>query len=196
MRNLELKVRCHDSTILAAIQQRAQEHGATYLRTMQQRDTYFPVPAGRLKLREWSREDDTQATPPGKNSASDLEVGRSGAILVAYTRPDDASSRMSEYIVSPVTDSESMRTALKRVLGTLVVVDKSRVLYLYGATRIHLDTVQELGTFVELETMIEKTTSIEEATAEHNTVIALLELDKLPIIASSYSNLLLDKQEL
>ena len=53
MRNLELKVRCLSEEALDALMARARTAGALYVRTMGQRDAFFRVPRGRLKLREW-----------------------------------------------------------------------------------------------------------------------------------------------
>ena len=70
-------------------------------------------------------------------------------------------------------------------------VEKVRILYAYGSTRIHLDTVQGLGTFVELEMVIGEATSLKDAGAEHQAVITALGLDVLPPVATSYSDLLI-----
>lgn len=177
MRNLELKVRCESDGHLQAIEVLVRKQGASYMRTMKQRDTYFRISHGRLKLREWWIE--------GGN-----EVESSGAELIYYTRPNKAASRISNYDVSPVLEPESIRLILTKAEGALVVVEKVRILYEYGSTRIHLDTVKGLGTFVELETIIGEATSIKDAKAEHQAVITFLGLDFLPPIASSYSDLL------
>ena len=52
MRNLELKVRCLSEEALDALMARARTAGALYVRTMGQRDAFYRVPRGRLKLRE------------------------------------------------------------------------------------------------------------------------------------------------
>ena len=95
-----------------------------------QRDTYFRVPEGRLKLREES---------PG------------GAALIQYARDDRPEARESRYRITPVEDPETLRRSLDEALGTLVVVDKERRLLLWEGVRIHLDTVRGLGSFLELE---------------------------------------------
>ncbi|MFN8514986.1 MAG: CYTH domain-containing protein [Chloroflexia bacterium] len=92
-------------------------------------------------------------------------------------------------------DPDALRAALTRSLGTRLVVEKRRALYLWGHTRIHLDRVTDLGPFVELETVVEHFSGTAEerqagAEAEHRRVIALLGLDRLPAIAGSYSDLL------
>lgn len=194
MHNLELKVRCPDDAALAALEERARSHGAVYLRTMRQRDTYFVAPCGRLKLREWSRE---ETAPALADPGGDGEAGERGATLIAYDRPDDAASRLSDYLLCPVPDPDALREALARSLGVWHVVEKQRRLLRWGRTRIHLDRVAALGPFVELETVVEHFPGPDDARrlaadVEHRQVIALLGLDRLPVIAGSYSDLLAD----
>lgn len=192
MHNLELKVRCPNDATLVALETQARECGAAYLRTMRQRDTYFVAPHGRLKLREWSREDaDPQFADPG----GDGEAGERGATLIAYDRPDDAGTRLSDYLLCPAPEPDMLRETLARALGTWLVVEKRRRLCRWGHTRIHFDRVVDLGPFIELETVVEHFSGSETARqgaaeAEHRQVIAALGLARLPAIAGSYSDLL------
>ncbi|HEY8597822.1 MAG TPA: class IV adenylate cyclase [Thermomicrobiales bacterium] len=198
MHNLELKVRCTDEAHLDRLITTARAAGAIYTRTLMQRDTYFAAPRGRLKLREWH-----QPAPPGDTAvaATDAEAGISGATLIAYARPDDAGSRLSDYLLSAVSDPASLRAALERALGLRIVVEKHRLLYLWGHTRIHFDRVTALGAFVELETLLDRFGTPDKggdpgaagqraAEAEHQAVMAALGLAALPAIAGSYSDLL------
>jgi len=130
MRNIELKARCAD---LAAVEERARRLGARCMWTRRQRDTYFPAPDGRLKLRE--------------------EPGRP-AQLIAYVRADAARARPSDYLIYATRDADSLRETLAAALGIRAVVEKERTLYLWRSTRIHLDRVAGLGDFVELETVL------------------------------------------
>ena len=98
-----------------------------------QRDTYFRVGSGRLKLRE--------------------EQGRP-AHLIAYARPDEAEVRISEYSIVEVPDPSTMRAALAGTAGVLVTVAKRRRLLLWRDVRIHLDEVDGLGRFLELEAVV------------------------------------------
>jgi len=102
----------------------AEDHG-----TLVQRDTYFEVPRGRLKLRE---EPDA-------------------ATLIAYERPDLSGSKESRYRLVEVPDPAALRAALESTLGIAIVVDKSRRLFIHEGVRIHLDQVDELGDFIEFE---------------------------------------------
>jgi homotetrameric cytidine deaminase len=127
-RNVELKARDADpaGTLRRALAAGAREHGILH-----QRDTYFAVRHGRLKLRE---------EEPG------------GATLIAYERPDTAAERVSDYRLVPVADPTALRAALAATDGILAVVGKERRLLLWeDSVRIHLDAVEGLGTFVELE---------------------------------------------
>jgi homotetrameric cytidine deaminase len=126
-RNVELKATDPDPERSLAV---CLDLGAEDQGTLVQRDTYFRVPDGRLKLREET---------PG------------GAALIQYRRPDAAHARESRYRLAPVEDGEALREALDAALGTLVVVDKERRLLLWEGVRIHLDRVTGLGSFVELE---------------------------------------------
>src|SRR5918997_464088 len=126
-RNVELKAHDEDPgrTLERALAAGAQDRGV-----LRQRDTYFAVPRGRLKLRE---------EEPG------------GATLIAYERPDAASERVSHYRLVPVADAAPLRAALAASAGVRVVVEKRRRLLLWEGVRIHLDAVEGLGAFLELE---------------------------------------------
>ena len=137
-----------------------------------QGDTFFRVPHGRPKLRR------IRDSPHGT--------------LIYYDRPDRPESRYSEYHLALVDDAEEVETLLDTALGTLVKVDKTRHLFLYGATRIHLDRVENLGCFVELETVMQYQTE-EEARAEHVLVKQTLGLDEREIVAVSYGDLLQER---
>ena len=216
MRNLELKVRCDGEAALRRLAARAGEGGAAYVRTMRQRDTYFVTPRDRLKLREWWREPagaefaGAGSTPraaipcPASKAPTggreDGEAAEAGAVLIAYARADATDSRLSDYLLYPVAGAATLQEALSRTLGVRVVVEKRRVLYRYGRTRIHLDAVAGLGAFVELETVLaddadDATGGVAEgAAAEHRAVIELLGLDRLPPVAVSYGDLLAAEQ--
>ena len=126
-RNVELKA--HDPDPAGTLE-RALAAGARDEGLLRQRDTYFHVAAGRLKLRE---------EEPG------------GATLIAYERPDAATERVSSYRLVPVPDPAALRDALAAANGVDVVVVKRRHLLLWETVRIHLDEVRGLGSFLELE---------------------------------------------
>jgi len=126
-RNIELKARDADPERSLAC---CRELGAVDHGTLWQRDTYFRVPAGRLKLREQR---------PGD------------AVLIQYDRADLPEQRESRYRLIRVLDVEEARQALTDALGVSVTVVKQRRLLLWDNVRIHLDHVESLGSFIELE---------------------------------------------
>lgn len=125
-RNLELKARDPDPVRSARVCRELAEDKGTLI----QRDTYFDVPRGRLKLRE-ERDAD--------------------AHLIAYARPDVAGATESRYRLIPVNDPIELKEALAGVFGIKVVVRKSRRLFIFAGVRIHLDRVEDLGDFIEFE---------------------------------------------
>jgi adenylate cyclase class IV len=129
--NLEVKVvnRDPDESTRACIALGARDEGL-----LRQRDTYFDVRSGRLKLRE------------------DLDT--SAAELVFYAREDVAAIRPSRYLRAPVTAVAEVRDVLRAALGILGVVEKRRRLFIVDNVRIHLDDVLGLGTFLELEAVL------------------------------------------
>ena len=162
--NIEMKARCAD---LDAAATRARALGAHDAGVLHQRDTFFAASAGRLKLRE---------------------LGDGRAELIAYRRPDVAAARASDYVIARVEDARAVRAALKRALGVTCVVVKTRRLLLHGATRIHLDTVEGLGTFVELETVIGEQ-SDDDAHAELGAIATALGIRDEDHVAVPYADL-------
>lgn len=165
-RNLELKVRVVD---LGDVLARARGLGARDEGTRRDVDTYFAVPQGRLKLRQTE--------------------GRPGGTLIAYRRADAPGSRHSHYRLVEVADAAGLLAALGTALGVRAVVVKERRLFVHGATRIHLDRVEGLGSFVELETVLTTQTEAE-ATAEHELAKQALGLDAAEPVPVSYVDLL------
>jgi homotetrameric cytidine deaminase len=159
-RNVELKAVDPDP---AATLERALALGASDEGVIVQRDTYFRVASGRLKLRE---------EEPGE------------AHLISYSRPDDADVRVSSYRVVPA--GEGTLAALTETLGVDVVVDKRRHLLLWETVRIHLDEVTGLGSFVELEAVADDGSDLTGERAQVDRLIAELGIGELA--EGSYSD--------
>jgi adenylate cyclase class IV len=98
--------------------------------TIAQRDTYFEVAHGGLKLRE---------EQPGRPH------------LIQFERASELQQRESRYRIIEVSDAAALCAALAAAIGIRVVVAKRRHLLLWQSVRIHLDEVERLGTFIELE---------------------------------------------
>ena len=171
MQNIEIKTRLPDR---AAVEGRLKELGSRKAWVRHQRDVFFAVPKGWLKLRE---------------------AGAAGAELIAYERAtDDSGPRESDYDRMPVNDPETCRQLLGRALGISGVVEKVRTLYLVDHTRVHLDAVEGLGDFLELETVVDGI-SREEAQAETDRVIDALGLDPQEFLSVPYRDLLAEASQ-
>ncbi|MFH0804648.1 MAG: class IV adenylate cyclase [Patescibacteria group bacterium] len=142
--------------------------------TLRQVDTYFRVPRGRLKLREIN--------------------GREFE-LIYYRRPDTVHSKVSVIHSVPLDRGtfRALHALLLAQYGVWLVVRKRRRLWMWRHTRIHLDTVQRLGSFVELETVLSGI-PMAAARREHRALRAQLGIDRLTGIRQSYSDLLNPKK--
>jgi len=81
-------------------------------------------------------------------------------------------------------------------LGIKVIVDKKRKIFFIENVKFHLDRVQGLGTFVEIEAIGKDETMTEETLREQcYQYISLLGIKKSDLLASSYSDLLLEQSK-
>ncbi|CAM9268243.1 unnamed protein product [Lampetra fluviatilis] len=138
MRNVEVKARVRDVATLRAAAERLSGGPG---KRIAQRDTFYVVTRGRLKLRHFS--DGT-----GK--------------LMFYDRPDTSGPKTSNYTLTPTADPVGLGDVLSQALAVRGEVRKERLLYLVGQTRVHIDAVEGLGDFMELEVVLEEGQSSEE----------------------------------
>ena len=163
-RNIELKASDPDPerSLAVVLGLGARDRGLMY-----QRDTYFRVTSGRLKLRE---------EEPG------------GATLVQYDRVDADEARESRYRLIPVEEPRALCEALAASLGLLGVVEKDRHLLLWQSVRIHLDTVKGLGNFIELEGVATAGSDLADELERVTRLTEALEIPPERILRNSYSD--------
>jgi adenylate cyclase class IV len=164
--NVEIKARVTDLARKRELAERIAQVPPTVL---EQRDTFFPCANGRLKLRELS--------------ATKGE-------LIFYRRPDGPGPRQSDYSIFPTSSPESLRAILTAAFGAGKVVTKTRLLYLAGETRIHLDSVVGLGSFVELEVVLGPNQPVEEGQARARDLMTALEISETDLVNCAYADLL------
>ncbi|HEY6353939.1 MAG TPA: class IV adenylate cyclase [Burkholderiaceae bacterium] len=165
-RNVEIKARVDG---IEALLPRARALAGSDAQRLLQDDTFFRVPHGRLKLREF---------------------GDGSAELIQYQRHDTGAARLSDYVRTPVPSPASMRDALERALGAIGRVRKQRLLLMVGAARIHLDRVQDLGEFIELEVVLRDDQSESDGVLLAEQLMHELGLAAAPRIACAYLDLL------
>jgi adenylate cyclase class IV len=175
--NLELKARCPD---LARVRRAAIERGAVVRGILHQTDTYFRVANGRLKVREIREE------LRGAGSGADRVE------LIWYDRPNDREPRPCNYKVVPMAEASDLIAALTPALGVRGTVRKRRELLLWHNVRIHLDTVEGLGTFIEFEAVIapDEDRSPEVSAGRIGELRGAMAVSDGDLISHSYSDLL------
>lgn len=167
--NIEIKAR---SISQDRVREILRSQHADFRGTDHQIDTYFNVPAGRLKLREGNIEN----------------------YLIHYDREDQEGPKQSNVTLYKPGPESSLKDILTRALGILVVVDKRREIYFIDNVKFHIDVVRDLGTFVEIEAIDQDGTVGRERLREQcNFYMDLLSIRPEDLISFSYSDLLLKR---
>ena len=169
MRNLEAKFRLADH---ANAEARAAAIGYTRRAILNQRDTFFRVPNGKLKLRE--------------------ENGH--AVLIYYHRDESGPLMLSNYEIVPVADPPRMLRMLTDALGAIAVVEKVRTLMMRDNVRLHLDKVARLGEFGEIEAVIGDGEDPERSRRAVDQILAVLGVSQSDLIGVSYFEMLAQRK--
>lgn len=164
MRNVEAKFRLRDRKL---IRERALALGFVEKPTFAQRDTFFSVALGKLKLRE----------------------EQSAACLIYYRRDGAPGRQISDYEIVPVADCERMRLMLGEALGVLAEVRKYRTLLMLDNVRLHLDRVEGLGEFGEIEAVMSDADNVETMRHRVTRLLADLGVTRDDLVQLSYFEL-------
>jgi adenylate cyclase, class 2 len=137
-----------------------------------QKDTYYNVIEGRLKLREGNIEN----------------------ALIWYSREDFAGAKQSNVLLYKHMPDLTLKTILEKLHGIKVVVDKKRRIYFIENVKFHFDRVEGLGTFVEVEAIDnEGSIAKDTLTQQCNYYAKLFDIQPSDFIDKSYSDLLMEK---
>jgi len=165
MKNLEAKFRLANH---AEAEARATALGYTRRAILHQRDTFFRVANGKLKLRE--------------------ENGN--AVLIFYHRDESGPLMLSNYEIVKVVDPPRTLRILAAALGPIAVVEKVRTLMMRDNVRLHLDKVARLGDYGEIEAVIADGDDPERSRGAVDEILAALEVGQKDLIAVSYFEML------
>ena len=136
-----------------------------------QKDTYYNVADGRLKLREGNIEN----------------------ALIWYKRADFAGAKQSDIILYKHTPDNSLKQILEKLHGIKVIVDKKRKIYFVENVKFHFDVVEGLGTFIEVEAIDKDgTVGIDKLKEQIAHYTQFLEVAESDFVEVSYSDLLLE----
>jgi len=165
--NIEIKARSnsHDQ-----IREYLKSKNADFKGVDHQIDTYFAVPSGRLKLRRGNVE----------NS------------LIFYNRDNQSGPKQSDVSFSRVDADSNIKEVLSMAFGVLVEVDKKREIYFIDNVKIHIDTVEGLGTFMEIEAIdYDGTIGTDKLQKQCDFYMKELRVQEKDLLTSSYSDMLL-----
>ena len=165
MKNLEAKFRLPNH---AEAEARATAIGYSRRAILNQRDTFFRVANGKLKMRE--------------------ENGR--AVLIFYRRGESGPLMLSDYEIVPVSDPAGILRILDEALGTIAAVEKVRILMTRDNVRLHLDRVTNLGDFGEIEAVLAEGDNPERSRGAVDEILAALEVGQADLIDVSYFEML------
>ena len=164
-RNIEIKARVAD---LDAIRAAVSALGARPAVVEEQVDRYYELDGHRrVKLRS---------------------IGGGRAEMITYRRPENEGVRASDYEITPVREGGA---CLVPKSDPLVVVRKRREVLLLDNVRVHLDSVDGLGTFLELEAVVDEAHDDARCRAQVDAILRALGLGDGDLLRSSYSDLCL-----
>ncbi len=164
--NIEIKARVRN---FPRTMSRAREISDVPPQILDQEDTFFQVPKGRLKLRV---------------------INGLSAELIHYERPDQSGPKPSHYHIFPTREPNLLIALLTDALGIQGIVKKRRHLFLLGQTRIHLDEVDTLGFFIELEYVLRTGEPEEDGLKSVQRIMKRLEILEEDLISCAYLDLL------
>lgn len=169
-KNLEIKIQIEsiaDYRRLARAYSKTAKKNSHFTET--QKDIYYNVKEGRLKLR--------------------IINGKKG-VLIFYRRSSSAGKRVSNYVLAETAAPTELDSIMKTLHGVKVTVEKKREIFIADNVRIHLDTVKGLGKYLEFEVIFK---SIKNARRVLEGLIEHFKLDESAFIKGSYSDLLIKK---
>jgi len=160
--NLELKIRVTSHQSLKKI---LLQIGAVNKGILNQKDVYYSIPNGLLKLRIENRNES----------------------LIFYNRNENDKNRWSDFEVLEFANGNAEKF-FNNLFDVEIIVKKKRELFYYDDTRIHIDTVKFLGKFLELETLVINGKA--DAKKRFEKIKSLLKLNESKQIRKSYKDLL------
>ena len=169
--NIEIKAKCFH---LQKVEAFLVANNAIFKGTDLQKDTYFHVPDGRLKLRQGNIENN----------------------LIYYKRDDKKGPKQSDFYLVPVPKAAEMVALLTDALGIKVIVEKKRKIFYLGNIKVHIDEVPPLGCFVEIETgnLLQPDISAEELHKQCADLMRHFGILEEHLIENSYSDMLLSNE--
>ena len=166
--NIEFKAKASD---IVSLEEKLLTLKPKYVGEDYQKDTYYNVDFGRLKLREGNIEN----------------------ALIWYNRENVGGAKQSDILLYKHLPDEALKNILLKLHGIKIVVDKIRKIYFVDNVKFHFDRVEGLGTFIEVEAIDDSgNIGIEKLKDQCNFYISFFDIKENEFMKKSYSDMLLD----
>ena len=165
-RNVEIKAHLQQRELSLI---RAEQISGKPAEVIHQEDVFFPCDSGRLKLRIFSP---------------------TSGELIYYRRPDQKEPKTSHYSITTTDEPLKLREILEDAYGVRAVIKKVRYVFLVGRTRIHIDTVENLGEFLELEVALGDSEDASPGEEEARALMQELGVDEQSLVDWAYVDLI------
>jgi predicted adenylyl cyclase CyaB len=124
--NVEIKAHCNESL---KIRELLLQRKAKFVGTDFQKDTYFRVKKGKLKIREGEIEN----------------------FVIYYERDEIRGLKKSDVSLINLDSHSNLSNVMKKAFDILAIVKKKREIYFIDNVKFHLDIIDGLGEFIEIE---------------------------------------------
>ena len=166
--NIEFKAKAND---IVSLEEKLLTLKPKYIGEDHQKDTYYNVDFGRLKLREGNIEN----------------------ALIWYNRENVGGAKQSDILLYKHLPDEALKNILLKLHGIKIVVDKIRKIYFVDNVKFHFDRVEGLGTFIEVEAIDDSgNIGIEKLKDQCNFYISFFDIKENEFMKKSYSDMLME----
>ena len=166
--NIEFKARTNN---IEALEEKLLSLNPQFIGEDHQKDTYYNVKTGRLKLREGNIEN----------------------ALIWYQREDVKEAKQSDILLYKHPPDDALKNILNKVHGVKIIVDKIRKIYFVENVKFHFDRLEGLGTFVEVEAIDSNgEIGIEKLKEQCDFYINFLEIKTEDFMKKSYSDMMME----
>ena len=167
--NIEFKAKTND---IKGLENKLLSLSPLYIGEDNQKDSYYNVSVGRLKLREGIIEN----------------------ALIWYNREDIGGAKQSDILLYKHSPDEALKKILLKLHGIKIIVDKTRKIYFINNVKFHFDNVKGLGTFIEVEAIDELgKIGVHKLKEQCNFYIDFFKIATDDFMKKSYSDMLMEK---
>lgn len=167
--NIEFKAKTND---IKGLENKLLSLSPLYIGEDNQKDSYYNVSVGRLKLREGNIEN----------------------ALIWYNREDIGGAKQSDILLYKHSPDEALKKILLKLHGIKIIVDKTRKIYFINNVKFHFDNVKGLGTFIEVEAIDELgKIGVDKLKEQCNFYIDFFKIATDDFMKKSYSDMLMEK---